>query len=114
MTELELNKYFWLAKEIEAIELELSYNEMDYTNHGNREIAKQREEILKRKMGEAARELLNIEKYLDELDDPEMRLMLRMRYCLRMTWEAIGDEIFMSPSGALRKCRKFLKKTSGS
>ena len=112
MTESQLNKYFWLVKEIEAIELELSYNEMDYQTGEIREIVKQRENILNKKMAEAARELLNIEEYLDKLEDPEMRLLLRMRYCLRMTWEAIGDEIFMSPSGALRKCRKFLKKAA--
>ena len=112
MTESELSKYFWLAKEIEAIEIELSNSEIDYANPEIRKIAKQREVILNKKMSEAAVELLNIEKYLDELDDPEMRLLLRMRYCLRMTWEAIGEEIFMSPSGALRKCRKFLKNTA--
>ena len=104
MTEADLSKYFWLAKEIEAIEKEL---EATYTNI---EVAGRRELILKEKMKDAAKELLIIEDFLDGLDDPEMRLIFRMRYCLRMTWEAIGSEIYMSPSGALRKCKRFLKK----
>ena len=104
MTETELSKYFWLVKEIEAIEKELNNTYVDD------ELLETRKVILTKKMKSAARELLNIEDFLESLDDPEMRLIIRLRYCLRMTWEAIGDEIFMSPSGALRKCRRFLKK----
>ena len=110
MTESDLSKYFWLAKEIEALEKELSYNRTHYIMDENIEITKQRERILSNKMSEASRELLNIEEYLNKIDDPEIRLILRLRYCMRMTWEAIGDEIFMSPSGALRKCMRFLDK----
>ena len=110
MTECDLSKYFWLAKEIEALEKELGRNRAQYTMDENKEINRQREIILIKKMNEAARELLNIEKYLNEIDDPEIRLILRLRYCMRMTWGAIGDEIFMSPSGALRKCMRFLDK----
>jgi len=109
VTENDLSKYFWLAKEIEALEKELgSGRAAHYTMDENIEITKQREKILSNKMSEAARELLHIEEYLNEIKDPEIRLILRLRYCMRMTWEAIGDEIFMSPSGALRKCMRFL------
>jgi len=110
VTESDLSKYFWLAKEIEALEKELGSNRARYIMDENKEINKQREKILSNKMNEAARELLCIEEYLNEIDDPEIRLILRLRYCMRMTWEAIGDEIFMSPSGALRKCMRFLDK----
>ena len=104
MTETDLSKYFWLVKEIETIEKELN------DTYANDELTKAREIILNKNMKTAARELLAIEEFLENLDDPEMRLIFRLRYCLRMTWEAIGDEIFMSPSGALRKCKRFLKK----
>lgn len=105
MTDADLSKYFWLAKEVEMIEKELNIT------YANDELEKARRNLLNKKMKEAARELLAIEEFLDNLDDPEMRLILRLRYCLRMTWEAIGDEIFMSPSGALRKCKRFLKQS---
>ena len=103
MTDADLNKYFWLTKEIEFIEKELNST---YSTDAS-EIA--RRKSLNKKKREAAQELLAIEEFLDNLDDPEMRVILRLRYCLRMTWDAIGDEIYMSPSGALRKCRRFLK-----
>ena len=103
MTDADLSKYFWLTKEIEFIEKELSST---YATDGS-EIP--RRKALNKKKREAAQELLAIEEFLDNLDDPEMRIILRLRYCLRMTWEAIGDEIYMSPSGALRKCKRFLK-----
>jgi len=105
VTDADLSKYFWLAKEVEMIEKELNIT------YANDELEKARRNLLNKKMKEAARELLAIEEFLDNLDDPEMRLILRLRYCLRMTWEAIGDEIFMSPSGALRKCKRFLKQS---
>ena len=103
MTDAELSKYFWLAKEIEIIENELNTK---YIEDDSNSLRKQ--SLIKKKK-EAALELLAIEDFLDNLDDPEMRIIFRLRYCLRMTWEAIGEEIFMSPSGALRKCRRFFK-----
>ena len=103
MTDAELSKYFWLAKEIEIIENELNSKYIKDSSHDLR-----KQSLIKKKK-EAALELLTIENFLDNLDDPEIRIIFRLRYCLRMTWEAIGDEIFMSPSGALRKCRRFLK-----
>ena len=106
MTDTDLNKYFWLAKEIEAIEKELT------VIHSNDDYEKERKRLLGKKIKEASKELLKIEEFLDGLDDPEIRLIFRLRYCLRMTWEDIGNEVFMSPPGALRKCRRFLRKLS--
>ena len=106
MTDTDLSKYFWLAKEIEAMEKEL------YATYSDGNFEKERKKILGTKIKEASLELLTIEEFLDNLDDPEMRLILRLRYCMRMTWEDIGNEIFMSPSGALRKCKRFLIKLS--
>jgi len=103
LTDAELSKYFWLAKEIEIIEHELNTK---YIEDSSSDLRKQ--SLIKKKK-KAALELLAIEDFLDNLDDPEMRIILRLRYCLRMTWEAIGDEIFMSASGVLRKCRRFFK-----
>jgi len=103
LTDAELSKYFWLAKEIEIIDHELNTKYIeDDTNDP-------RKQSLNKRKKEAAHNLLAIEDFLDNLDDPEMRTIFRLRYCLRMTWEAIGDEIFMSPSGVLRKCRRFFK-----
>ena len=103
MTEADLSKYFWLVKEIETMEKELN------DTYEDDELTKTRKVILDKKMKTAARELLTIEDFLESLEDPEMRLIFRLRYCLRMTWEAIGCEVHMHHTTVLRKHRAFLK-----
>ena len=108
MNDACLSKYFWLMKEIEAIKKDLAKPQAQYITPDSGMLVKEREDLLNKALIKAAQEVIKIEEYLDSIEDVEMRVLLRLRYVLRMTWEAIGAEIYMSPSGALRKCMRFL------
>jgi len=108
MDDAGLSKYFWLMKEAETIKKDLANNYEQYITHENKGLMEEREDLLNKTMLKAAQEVLKIEEYLEKIEDVEMRVLLRLRYVSRMTWEAIGAEIYMSPSGALRKCMRFL------
>ena len=109
MDNTDLSKHFWLMKEAEAIKKDLANIDEQYISSDDETLIKARKDLLNETLAKAAREVLKIEEYLDCIEDAETRVLLRLRYVSRMTWEAIGAQIFMSPSGALRKCMRFVK-----
>lgn len=51
----------------------------------------------------------SIERFLQTIDDPEMRLIIRLRSINDMGWQEIGDELGMSRTTASRKYKQFCK-----
>lgn len=47
--------------------------------------------------------LLEIEQYLDTINDPEVRTLIRYKFLDGMTWEEAGRELKMDPSWCRRK-----------
>ena len=109
MDDANLSKHFWLMKEIAALKKDLAATDEQYITPDNKSLIDERKCLLNNMLEKAALEVLKIEKYLDSIEDVQMRVLLRLRYVSRMTWEAIGKEIYMSPSGALRKCMRYFE-----
>lgn len=55
----------------------------------------------------AQQERLRIEEWLDGVDDPEMRNILRLQYVNGLTQEEIGDELGYSLSTIKRRLKEF-------
>ena len=50
-----------------------------------------------------------LERFIGSVEDPEMRLILRLRHINGMKWREIGREMFMSHMSAFNKHKAFLK-----
>lgn len=140
MTKQELSRYFWLCHEIEkqkkrlerlqakransggfvgdsvkdyrsgrGIPLKIQgYAEEDYTLPNR--ISTLEEEI-KHNIAESDRLAAEIEIYIQSIDDPKMREIMRCRFLDCMGWSEVGKENFMDPDHARRLVREFLRRS---
>lgn len=67
------------------------------------------EELYEIKLHELCLVRERIEKYIDAVEDAELRIILRLRCINNMFWEDIGTEIGMDRRTASRKYYKFIK-----
>lgn len=63
-------------------------------------------------MGELCEKVQALEAWLEEVADPEMRAILRMRYVEGLSWQGISDKMGSRGDGSTerKKCNKFLEK----
>ena len=140
MTKQELSRYFWLCHEIEKQKKRLErlqakransggfvgdsvkdyrsgrgvtlkiqgYAEEDYTLPNR--ISTLEEEI-KHNIAESDRLAAEIEIYIQSIDDPKMREIMRCRFLDCMSWSELGKENFMDPDHARRLVREFLRRS---
>ena len=140
MTKQELSRYFWLCHEIEKQKKRLErlqakransggfvgdsvkdyrsgrgvplkiqgYAEEDYTLPNR--ISTLEEEI-KHNIAESYRLAAEIEIYIQSIDDPKMREIMRCRFLDCMNWSEVGKENFMDPDHARRLVREFLRRS---
>ena len=66
-------------------------------------------EKLKRKEERLELEIAEIEFFIDTIDDPMMRTIIRYRYSLGMTYQEIGFEVGYEQSTVKKKIDKFLE-----
>jgi hypothetical protein len=129
LTEKELNQLHWINKEIEVLkrqkeELESkSYikgqeiTDMPFgtgtTNKTcDRAVAMQElNELYEIKLKELYLVRGRIERYINSIDDAELRLILRLRCINNMNWDNIGDEIGMDRRTASRKYFRHIKES---
>lgn len=74
--------------------------------HGLDEIVIKRHKLYRqylKKLKRCQDMLLEIERYLDTVTDPEVRILIRYKYLDGMTWEETGRELKMDPSWCRRK-----------
>lgn len=74
--------------------------------HGLDEIVIKRHKLYRqylKKLKRCQDMLLEIERYLDTVTDPEVRILIRYKYLDGMTWEETGRELKMAPSWCRRK-----------
>ncbi|MDD7603201.1 MAG: hypothetical protein PUK54_11530 [Firmicutes bacterium] len=140
MTKQELSRYFWLCHEIEKQKKRLEklqakransggfvgdsvkdyrsgrgvplkiqgYAEEDYTLPNR--ISTLEEEI-EHNIAESDRLAAEIEIYIQSIDDPKMREIMRCRFLDCMGWSEVGKENFMDPDHARRLVREFLRRS---
>lgn len=113
MTEERLNEYFYIKKEIEALEnniqsLESKKDTKYYEKYS--ELSQK----LKNKVDELIKVSEEIESYINSIESSDIRLIVRLRHISQMTWEEIGNKVYMSPSGVFKKYKKYIKEISAS
>lgn len=77
--------------------------------YGDEEYVKANDRLYSRlaqKLREIQREREQIENYLEEVEDPEMRVLLRLRYINGLTQEQIADEMNYSLSTIKRRLKE--------
>lgn len=137
MTKQELNRYFWLRHEIRRQEkrLERLRNKptgevvgdtvKDYrsgkgipvliTGTPAEELTrplmiKLLEEEIKKNIEESEKAVIDIEKYIQSIEDPKIRELFRCRFIDCMSWEEVGKSNYLAPDYARRTVRNFLNK----
>jgi hypothetical protein len=138
MTKQELSQCYWLNREIQQLQRELNdlegkeYKAINYSGmpHGSgtsddvARLATQRAELHKLislKLEECMIARTRIERYINSLEDSEMRMILRLRHINGLAWEQItaeliplddnGDEIGREKhrTTTYRKYKKFIE-----
>ena len=122
MTEKELSQYYYLTVEIKDIEERIAKfgdgvgskgfeNEIRGNGRGS-SIQEKYTELkslyIEKRIG-ALEQYIKIEKYISNVEDSEIRLIMRMRFLDLKDWEDIGDKIHCDRTTVARKVRKYIK-----
>lgn len=113
-TNLEITE---LKRELKELEEERKYykatiltdmpkgSSHEYTNIADKYLIKQQElkDMLKYSMNHLLQGKLEFEKAVKEIDDSELRIILRLRCMNNMRWEEIGEKIGVDRRTASRK-----------
>lgn len=127
MTEKELNRLYFLNKEIESQRKRLHQLQnmskvkspvitgLPKGNETKNTVAKYAVEIadLESKISlniqKCWYEIRNLERYISDIDDCEIRQIIRLRHINGMTWDEIGKELNMHRTTISKKYRDFIK-----
>ena len=119
-----LNKLYWINKEIRQIEEQIkeltvlsavSFSGMPSGNSVSSPVEKfnERLEDLKQKLAikhaESLEERERIERYIETIEDVEIRVIARARFIECKSWQKIGDENFMDRTTVYRKLDKYIR-----
>lgn len=122
MKEKELSKYYYLKKEVEDLEERIETYDVGVSSVRVKELNVDsspqfisiQEKVVElkdkwmQKRVEALEEYIKIESFIDRVDDAEIRVLLRYRYLDLLSWEQIGEKVFMDRTSVSKKIRKFL------
>ena len=122
MNEKELNRYYYLKKEVEDLEERIETYDVGVSSVRVKELnvdsspqfSSIQEKVVElkdkwmQKRVEALEEYIKIESFIDRVDDAEIRVLLRYRYLDLLSWEQIGEKVFMDRTSVSKKTRKFL------
>lgn len=68
----------------------------------------ERKQLLAEAMLRAETERNKIERYIADIEEPEIRVIMRLRHIEGMNWERIGDEINMERTTVSKKYKRYL------
>ena len=124
-----LNKLYWIKKEIEQIEERMkeltvlsavSFSGMPSGNTVSSPVEKFNERLdkLKRKLAvkhaESLEEEERIESYIETIEDAEIRVLARARFIECKSWQKIGEENFMDRTTAYKKVNNYIREREGA
>lgn len=123
MKEKDLNKFFWLQKEIKDLEeriaiLDSGVSAVKYDSlsiSGSKQVSTLQEKITElkdtwmEKRVSALEEYIKIEKYILSIPDEELRLIFRYRFMDLMNWEQIGEKVGYDRTSVAKKVRGWFK-----
>lgn len=120
-----LNKLYWLKKEIEQIEMQIkeltilsamAMNGMPSGNSVSSPVEKFYDRLdklrtkLQTKLNEYITEKERIEEYIENIEDPEIRVIARLRFIDNEDFQTIGNEMFMDRTTAYRKLKNYFER----
>ena len=120
-----LNKLYWLKKEVTQIEEQIreltilsafEMSGMPSSNSVSSPVEKfyARLDKLRTKLEKGKEKVVQekerLESYIENVEDAEIRVLARARYLECKTWEVIGDENHMDRRTASRKLEKYFGK----
>lgn len=123
----KLNKLYWLKQEKAQIENQIkeltvlsavSMSGMPSGSNVSSPVERfnirleQLREKLQRKCEEILTETENIEEYIENIEDAEVRVIARKRFIENKTFQTIGDEMFIEKTTAYKKLKRYFKKES--
>ena len=121
MTEKELSKYYYLTIEIKDIEERIAKfgngvgsKEFDNEISGTGKRESIQEKYMELKSLYIARltaleEYIKIEKYISDVEDPEIRLIMRLRFMDLKDWDEIGAKLNYDRTSVSKKVRRYIK-----
>lgn len=123
MKEKDLNKFYWLQKEIKDLEeriaiLDSGVSAVKYDSlsiSGSKQVSTLQEKITElkdtwmEKRVSALEEYIKIEKYILSIPDEELRLIFRYRFMDLMNWEQIGEKVGYDRTSVAKKVRGWFK-----
>ena len=106
MSEKELSKYFELKREVKDLEerienvdkLEESLTKVELVS------------LLTEKRITALEQYLEIERFIEQVEDVELRNIMRYRFLDLYTWDMIADLMYMDRSTVSKKVKRYLEK----
>ena len=126
MSEKDLSRYFYLKKEVEDLEDRIkefgngvsSIQIKDVqvsSSHKNKSIQETKIELVARlteKRISALEQYLAIERYIEEVEDAEIRNIMRYRYLDLMKWEDIAEKMFQDRTTISKKVRRYIRENN--
>lgn len=126
MSEKELSKYYNLKREVQDLEDRIKefgsgvksvpIKEVSVSSsHSTKSIQETKVELVSRyteKRIEALEQYLAIERYIEDVEDVEIRNLMRYRFLDLMKWEDIAEKVFQDRTTISKKVRKYLKENS--
>ena len=122
MTEKELRRYFYLKKEVKALENQLeefgdgvsatSYEEKIGHSGINTSIQEKRAILIEKLINArltALEEYIKIETYINKVEDTEIRSIMVLRFQELKNWDEIGEELHMDRTTVSKKLRRYLQ-----
>ena len=123
MSEKELSRYFYLKKEVKNIEAQLeefgcgvgaiSYEEKVGTTTGTSTSIQEKRAILVEKLInarlDALEEYLKLESYISNVEDLEIKTIMRLRFQSLKSWDEISIELNKDRTTVAKKLRKYLQ-----
>ena len=127
MTEKDLSKYYWLKKEVKNIENQLeelgygvnaiTYEEKVGASIIPTSIQEKRAILIEKLINarlDALEEYIKIESYINTVTDPEVKMIMRLRFQNLKSWDEIGIELDKDRTTVAKKLRSFLQNSPNS
>ena len=126
MSEKELSRYYNLKREVQDLEDRIKefgsgvkstpIKEVQVSSsHSTKSIQETKVELVSRyteKRIEALEQYLAIERYIEDIEDVEIRNLMRYRFLDLMKWEDIAEKVFQDRTTISKKVRRFLKESN--
>lgn len=104
MNEKELSIYFELKREVNDLEERIKDIEKNDDSLTKVELIS----LLTEKRISALEKYLEIERFIETIDDPELRNIMRYRFLDLMQWKDIADKMFMDRSTVSKKVKRYI------